>query len=313
MKKYKAVVIGCGRIGAEEWRYKNNIKPVTHAAAYFMHPKIELAALCDTDSKKLKKANKLFEGVALYESAAKMLKENNPDIVSVATHADTHFKFAKMAAESGAKAIICEKPMANSIKKAELLIKICKQKKCLLFINHSRHFDPLIKKWQEKVQNGLLGKILQVNCLYYNGMFNNGTHIIDLLRWFLGEVKEVSGVLNMTTSNPKKGENIDAIIIFQNGSRAVLQSVTEEKKLTEWIFYGEKGDVALKKLGIEVCYKNVKFGTKRSLALPMVSHVTSCLEDKEKPQSTGQDGLEVLKILFAIKKSAQNNGKITSL
>ena len=54
MKKFKAVVIGCGRIGAEEWRYQNNIRPATHAAAYFKHPKIELVGLCDIDSEKLK-------------------------------------------------------------------------------------------------------------------------------------------------------------------------------------------------------------------------------------------------------------------
>jgi len=313
MKNYKAVVIGCGRIGAEEWRYPNNIKPVTHAGAYFRHPKIELVGLCDIDSEKLKKAKRFFGGVALYDSAKKMLKEIKPDIVSIATYANTHYTFVKMAADFGAKAIVCEKPIADSIKKAESMIKVCKMKKCLLFINHSRHFDPLIEKWQEKVKNGFLGKVLQANCIYHNGFLNNGTHMVDILKMFLGNAQKVSGFFNELTSNPEKGKNIDAIVFFKNGARAVIQSLPEKSRLTEWFFYGETGDLALRNLGMEIWYENKKSGSERSLALPMASHVVSCLEKKEKLKSTGQDGLDVLKILFAIEKSAKNNGRIVKI
>jgi|SRR3989344_26562 len=313
MKHYKAVVIGCGKIGAEEWLYQKNIKPVTHAGAYVKHPNVKLVGLCDIDPEKLKKAGRFFSGVSLYRSASKMLKEMKPDIVSVATHTDTHYRFVKMAAEAGAKAIVCEKPMASSIKKAELMIKICHKKKCLLFINHSRHFDFLLKKWQTRIQNGVLGKVLQATCVYHNGFFNNATHTVDLLRWFLGEVKEVSGVYNFSTSNPKRDKNIDAQLYFNNGARAFLQSVPEKKKMTEWFFHGQKGDVSLKKLGMEIHYKNSKEKKHRSLTAQMVLHIISCLEKKEKPKSTGQDGLEVLKILFAIEKSAKNNGNVIKI
>ncbi|MBU4462042.1 Gfo/Idh/MocA family oxidoreductase [Patescibacteria group bacterium] len=313
MKNYKATVIGCGRIGAEEWRYQKNIKPATHAAAYWNHPKIELAGLCDIDSRKLKKTKKFFPGVPLYSSARKMLKEIEPDIVSVATHPDTHFKFVKMAAESGVKAIICEKPMSDSFIKAESMVKICEEKKCLLFISHLRHFDPLIRKWQEKVKKGLLGKISQVNCFYHNGFFNNATHTVDLLRWFLGEVGVVSGFYNLETSNLEKDKNIDAIVCFKNKSNAILHSLPQKRGFTEWFFYGEKGELAIKKLGMEISYKNLKIGKPRSLMAPMVSHIVSCLEGKEKPLSTDQDGLAVLKILFALEKSAENNGKVITI
>ncbi|MDO8530232.1 MAG: Gfo/Idh/MocA family oxidoreductase [bacterium] len=313
MKKYKAVVIGCGNIGAGEWLYPKNIKPATHAGAYVKHPDITLVGLCDIDPEKLKKAGKFFPGVPLYHSAKKMLQEISPDIVSVSTHTDTHSQFVIMAARAGAKAVICEKPMASSIKKAESMVEICKEEKCLLFINHSRHFDDLLGKWQKKVRGGLLGRVARVEATYHNGFINNGTHMIDLLRWFLGEVKKVSGVYNPLTSNPKRDKNIDALVYFKNGAKAVLQSVPQKQGLTEWIFYGPKSSLSLKKLGMEIHRKNTKIGGQRSLMGQMVSHVIACLEKKERPISTGQDGLAVLKILFAVKKSAQHNGKITSL
>lgn len=308
-KKYKAAVIGCGKIGAEEWRYKKNIKPATHAGAYWNNPKIELVGLCDINSQKLEKVGKFFPNIPLYSSAKKMLEETMPDIVSVATQPNTHFKFVKMAAILGTKAIICEKPISDSLKKAESMVKICKEKKCLLFIGHLRHFDPLIRRWQGRIKNGLLGKILEAKCFYYNGFFNNGTHTVDLLRYFLGEVEWVSGTYNLKTSNPERDKNIDAIICFKNKGKAVLQSLSHKRGLTEWFFCGEKGELAIKKLGIEVTYKNLKIGKARSLVLPMISHIIFCLNGKEKPLSTGHDGLAVLKILLAVKKSAGKQGK----
>lgn len=312
-KKYRAVVIGCGKIGAEEWSYPKNIKPATHAAAYLQNPKVKLVGLCDIDSQKLRRAGRFFPGTPLYFSAEKMLEETKPDIVSVATHPDTHFELVKMAAGIGPKAIICEKPISDSLAKSESMVKICKSKGCLLFIGHLRHFDPLIKEWQEKVRNGSLGSISQVNCLYYNGFLNNGTHVIDILRWFLGDVEWVSGFYNLDTSNPEKDKNIDAIICFKNKSRAIIQSLPKKIGLTEWFFHGEKGELAIKKLGMEISYKNLKIGKPRSLMAPMVSHIISCLEGKEKPVSVGREGLAVFKILFALKKSAERQGKIIKL
>lgn len=312
-KKYRAVVIGCGKIGAEEWSYPKNIKPATHAAAYLQNPKVKLVGLCDIDSQKLRRAGRFFPGTPLYFSAEKMLEETKPDIVSVATHLDTHFELVKMAAGIGPKAIICEKPMSDSFKKAKLMVEICKRGKCLLFINHLRHFDPLMRKWQGKVRGGLLGKSLQVKCNYYNGFFNNGTHMVDLLRWFLGEVERVSGFYNLETSNPKKDKNIDAVVFFKNKSRAILQSQFQKRGLTEWVFYGENGELKIKKLGMEIRYGNLKIGKSRSFMSSMVSHIVSCLEGKEKPVSVSREGLAVLKILFALKKSAERQGKIIKL
>ena len=310
MRKYKAVVIGCGTIGAAEWLYPTSIRPATHAAAFFQNTNITLVGLCDTNLKQVKKAGKFFPGVPLYSSAAAMLKETKPDIVSVAAHQDSHYELVAMAARLGVKAIICEKPMANSLQEAKSMVKICREKKCLLFINHSRHFDGILSQWQAKVKKGILGNIFQAHCLYHNGLFNNGTHMVDLLRWFLGEAKSVSGVYNNSTSNPKRDKNIDATIYFANGARATLQSLPEKSGLTEWAFYGRKGNVFLKNLGMDIHYQNTKSAKPRSLMAQMVSHVVACLEGKEKPKSTGQDGLEVLKILFAIKESAKNNGKV---
>jgi len=325
-KKYKAAVIGCGKIGVEIGNYRKDVRPATHAEAYKTHPKIELVGLADIDEKRLKIAAKYFPGVPLFKSAESLFKKIKPDIVSITTPADSHSQLVQLAAKYKTKAIICEKPISNSLKEAEKMIKVCRNNKSLLFINHQRRLDPLIRKWRDKIKNGLIGDILQASCYYYNGLLNNGTHCIDLLRFFLGEIEWVQGVTNLKTSNSKNDENIDALIGFKNNIRATMQSLSKNYGFFSFYFYGTAGRLAIKNLGYEIEYRKLtknkyyknfyqlstpikQEGKTRSFLESTVNHVINCLEGQARPTSTGEDGLATLKILLALRKSAKNNAK----
>jgi predicted dehydrogenase len=326
-KKYKAAVIGCGKIGVEERNYIKEVQPATHAKAYQNHPQIELAALVDIKPERLKVVARYFPNVPLFKDTKKMLKEIKPDIVSIATLPNSHFELVKLVAKSGTKAIVCEKPIALSLKKAEAMIKFCQDPKSLLFIDHQRRFDPLIREWQSKVKKGLIGKIFQGTAYYYNGLFNNGTHIVDLLRFFLGEIDWVRGVINLETSTFKDDKNVDGLIHFKNGTRVALQSLPQNYGFSNLYFYGNQGRIALKNLGYEIEYSKLiknryyksyyqlsevpeRMGKVRSFMRGMAEHVVSCLDGLENPVSTGEDGFAALKVLFALKKSAENNAKL---
>ncbi len=326
-KKYKATVIGCGRIGAEVGNYSKEVQPGTHAGVYQNHPKIELAALVDINPDKLKVAEEYFPNVPLFKSAKEMLEKINPDIVSIATPPNSHSELVRLAAQFKTKAIVCEKPISESLKEAVEMIKICRQSKSLLFINHQRRFDPLIRKWRDKIKSGLIGNVLQGSCYYYNGLFNNGTHIIDLLRFFLGEVSWVKGIFNLKTSVFREDKNIDALIGFRNGTRVSIQSLSKNYGFFNFYFYGTKGLISLKNLTYEIEYKKLiknkyckgyyqlskpikKEGKARSFMSSMVKHVIACLERRDQLVSRGEDGLATLKILLSLRESAKNNGKL---
>lgn len=330
MKKYKAVVIGCGKIGVEEANYRKAVQPITHAASYYNNQRTELVALVDIDKKRLKIARKYFPQVPLFDSGKEMFEKIKPDIVSIATNSNSHAYLVKMAAKYKTDAILCEKPITESVKDAEEMIKICKQNKSLLFINHQRRFDPLLQKWQAKIKKGSIGKIIQVNCYYYNGLFNNGTHVVDLLRFFLGDIDWVRGVINKQTSWKRNDKNIDALIGFENGALVSMQTLAKNYGFLDFSFYGTKGYFAVKNLGYEVEYRKLIknkyfknyyqlsdkteiYGKMRSFMRPVVEHIVSCLDGKAKPVSRGEDGLSVLKILFALKQSAEQNSKVIKI
>ena len=329
-KKYKAAVIGCGKMGAEEWNFSKELYPETHAASYKNHPRTDLSALVDIDQKKLENAGKYFPEVALFNSAKEMLEKIKPDIVSIAATSDSHASLVELAAEYKVPAILCEKPIAESIKQAEKMIEICKKNNSLLFINHQRRFDPLLQKWQVKIKNGLIGKVIQANCYYYNGLLNSGTHVIDLLRFFLGDIDWVKGFVNTKTSWKKNDDNIDALIKFKAGTVATLQTLPKNYGLSDFHFYGEKGYFAIKNLGYEIEYRKLieskyckgfyqlsenikKEGGARSLMSSVVGHIVFCLDGRTKPASRGEDGLAALKIIFALRQSAKKQGKTIKL
>jgi predicted dehydrogenase len=331
-KKYKAAVIGCGRIGVEAGLFKKEVQPATHAGAYKTHARIELAGLVDINPERLKMAARYFPGVPLFESSKEMLVKLKPDIISIATHVDSHLELIKLVSNYRTPAIVCEKPMAGTLEEAGEIIDLCKKSGSLLFINHVRRFDSCLRKIKQDIKGGKIGELIQGTYYYENGIFNNGTHLVDLLRFFIGEIDWVMGIQNKKTKNKnlKKDLNIDGFLHFKNGTMVNIQSFPFKYGISEMYLFGSKGAIFLKNLGYKVEYKKLiknkffkgysqlsenmeSFGKIRSFMAPMVEHVVKCLDGKEKPISTGRDGLEALKVLFALKESSKNNSRIVKI
>lgn len=326
-KKYTVAIIGCGKIAIEVENYSKPTQPATHAGAFTSHPRANLVGLCDISQERLQRAKKFFPEVPLFLSAEKMLSELRPDIVSIATQSSSHLELVKLAIQYKAKGIVCEKPIADTLEKAKEMVALVEKSKTILIINHMRRFDPLIQKWQKKIKEGLLGDILQGSCYYYNGLLNNGTHIIDLLRFYVGEVKWVRGLFNEKTSWVENDSNIDALLGFENNAVVTLQTLPRNYGFLNFYFYGTKGRFTIKNAGYKFEYRKlvenknykgyfnlseplIEEGDLRSFMRPTANHIISCLDGKEKPKDTAKDGYKALQVIYALRKSAKQKGKI---
>lgn len=326
MSKYRAAVIGCGNIGAATGNYNKAVQPGTHAGAYLDNKDTNLSALVEKDIKRHDFLKKNYPQVPLYTSTKKMLKEVKPDIVSVAASTQFHFSIVKDLAEFKIKAILCEKPLAYNIKDAKRMVKLCKKSKSLLIVNHQRRFDPLLVKWSERIKKGFLGGIYQGNAYYYNGLFNNGTHLIDMLLMYLGEVDAATGEYNKQTSWNPKDKNVDGSLLFRNKARVTVHSLSKNYGYFGLTLFGEKGMLRVSHLGFTVEYRKKiknrffkgfyglsrdiqKEGRPRSMIKHSVKHIIRVLEKKEKPKSTGEDGLKTMLVLEAMCQSAKSKGK----
>lgn len=335
-KKYKVAIIGAGWAGVGSELDLLRIKPASHAEAAAVNKRVKLAAFVDTDPRALKLTSRLYPKVPQFPEAQAMFDEVKPDIVIIATNPDTHSRYIELASRNRVKAILCEKPISHDLSDARRAVAAAKKNKALLFINHQRRFDPLVRRFRNYVRNEYVrdtffGKPKAAIAYYNRGLYHAGTHFIDLLRFFLGEVKWVSAVRR---EGAAKGDfAADCFLGFATGAVAILQYYDSGNFLhSDVSFFGQGGRLDLKKqAGLEIettgirsspdysgyrelDYEHSKtFGAPRSWFKPIIPHIIDCLEGRDKPVSTGTDALRALEIIEALIKSARSGGRKVNL
>lgn len=329
-KVYRAVVLGCGNIGALLEADPMRPKPATHAGAFMRNPQTALVALVDSDAKNLAAALQLFPKAKGYASVAQCLAEMQPDIVAIATPPATHKALIDFCGKSGVRAIICEKPLSYSASEAKAIERLVKKYGMLLVVNYQRRFFPLFVKAKAAVQT-CLGKVEQVTCYYSNGVTNNGSHILDALD-FLLEDPAVSVMAKVAAHNrtcPKGDVNIDALITLRSGATVALLSIDQAFwGINDIKIYGSKGEVLLSDYGYSLTetpvgtsvfggvnqllmHKAKKAHSKESMVNGVLNHVLACLSKKTKPKAgTAGQSIATLTVLDALLKSAQTKKSV---
>jgi len=337
-KKYKAAVIGTGRIGMLHENDPKRLKPATHVGMWANHSRADLVAVCDNDPEKFPIAEQLCPGVATYTDPDRLLSETKPDVISISTWRDTHYEMMKLAMKHGVKVIVCEKPIAEKQEDAEEIVREARAQGVELLINHRRRFDPLLYPFRDDLKNGLIGELLQVSTYYVYGLLTTGTHLIDALRFFLkdiaGEVTWVSGFpFPKEHFAPDDDSCLDGFIGFENGLKVSIQSLNmKDYDHFDFYFYGRKGKARFYNIGRNIdIYKVIdsvehegftelentpsdrRGGAPRDQFGLMADNAIDCLEGKATSLSTGEDSLKALETLIAMQESARQGGKPINL
>ncbi|MGH9866179.1 MAG: Gfo/Idh/MocA family protein, partial [Candidatus Acidiferrales bacterium] len=256
---YRAGIVGCGRIGCGFDDDPRRGYVSTHAGAYACTPGVELAALCDLDEEKLERYGEKFCVRGRYIDCARMFEQEKLDIVSICTLSATHIEIARAAVKSGVKAIFCEKPIAENLSAADEMIRLCAEHNVLLLIDHQRRFAPLHQRVAAFLRDGGLGRVQQATCYYTAGVANTGTHLIDLLRFYLGDVKWVEGRISANASSSDADPNIDGWLGFADGSVAAIQACdVRAYSIFEIQLLGTKGRLHVTSHGFEAEFEEVR-------------------------------------------------------
>ncbi|MHB0875958.1 MAG: Gfo/Idh/MocA family protein [Anaerolineae bacterium] len=197
--KYRAAIIGCGRISG------------AHAKAFAESGRYELVAVADIREDAAQTLAAQHGGPAVFSDYRRMLAEVRPDVVSVCTWAGQHAEMTVVAAESGAKGILCEKPMAPSLLEARAMIEAAAVNGTKLAVGHQHRFDPSWVKARELVAAGAIGTPLLAYVRPGDGLLNNGTHFIDGARYILGDpaTQWVMAQVERRTDRHERGQPIE--------------------------------------------------------------------------------------------------------
>lgn len=273
-----------------------------------------------------------------------ILLSKEVDAVVIATPVFTHYALAKKALENG-KHVLLEKPMTGTVKEAEELMAIAKQKNLLLMVDHTFLYTGAVKKMKTLIDENAIGTIQYFDSTIINlGLFQPDVNVLwDLaphgISMLLYLIKQKPYSVNATgISHTKNGiENIAYLTVNYQADfvahfscswtspvkiRSLL--VGGDKKMmlfndlepTEKIKiydtgYDYKSDEEKKRLLVDYRTGDVfipKIETKEAL-LGMADDFINSIKNKTEPISTAQLGLDVVKILEASQLSIKNNGK----
>ncbi|MCE2395078.1 Gfo/Idh/MocA family oxidoreductase [Candidatus Poribacteria bacterium] len=154
--KYRVGIIGCGGIGT---RYATAFQQ--------LRDRVEVVAACDILEEKVNALVEQFEIPSAYTDMQQMLSKEALDIVGVTTHNREHVEPTIAAAQAGAKAILCEKPMALNMKDADRVIEACERSGTKLAIDHTMRFEPNWRCVKQMVDDGVIGTLLHIEAQNY--------------------------------------------------------------------------------------------------------------------------------------------------
>ena len=180
---YKALLIGCGNIGAMyDW---DNEHVLTHAKAYSKIDEIKVDYF-DTNNQQSSMVADRYNGNVIFDLDKAFEKEY--DIISICTPTSTHYNLLCKALKSKAPVIICEKPISTNKNEIDKLISLYGVSESKVLINYIRRFQLSFQKLKNII--AILQKsdeLSSISIRYQRGFINNCSHALDLLQFLFKE------------------------------------------------------------------------------------------------------------------------------
>jgi predicted dehydrogenase len=183
------VVVGLGQIGmASDLALDPEVYVYTHARAFHQHPAFELLAGVDGSAQRRAEFTKAY-GRPVYATVSEALREIDPAVVAIAVPTEAHAAvLQEVLALRKPSAIICEKPLSYNRDESVSIVASCAQAGSQLFVNYIRRADPAVREIKTRLDFGQIATPLKGVAWYSKGLFNNGSHFVDLLQYWLGEL-----------------------------------------------------------------------------------------------------------------------------
>lgn len=258
MTKYKAIIIGCGKI-AGIYDDVNDTYVYSHAKAYISNANISLDGCSDLNLDNAKKLSNKYNIPLVNDNYLVMIQDIKPDIISVCTPDKTHYSITKEILDQKylPSIIFLEKPACQNKNELKELINLSDEKNVKILVNHSRRFDTLHKELKYKVSNNEFGRLIKADAVYYSGWQHNGVHIIDTLNFLFEDELIIESLLNRKHSPYDDDYNLDFKCKFKNIDALVYLTTMDENyyQLFEFDFKFEKARIRLEDFGNRISYE----------------------------------------------------------
>jgi predicted dehydrogenase len=323
---YRVGIVGLGRVAGsiqdEVTGYAGRmLLPYSHTHAYAAVPQTQVCAVADVDPQKsaafVERWQPHFGDIATYTSYEGMLQSEELDIVSVCTHAPLHAPVTQAAAQSGVKAVFCEKAIATSLAEADAMIAACAENNVKLVVNHTRRWDPYYETALDLIQDGRIGSVRTISVHFAGVLLHTGIHWLDAMllfsqsspTWVMGNLAP-----GADTARDAGGT---ACVAFQNGVMGFIDG--QSGPIFEVDVIGTAGRLRLSNSDAEFFTFDTATRTMVQRPFPLVTYPRSgmqgaveetiqCIEEDRPSRSDGHAGRAALELAAAVYASHSSNG-----
>jgi predicted dehydrogenase len=216
-----------------------------HADAIAALPSARLAAVTDVDASAAE-AFAAGRGTAAERDLDALLARSDVDVVCVCVPSGQHAEVGLRAVKAG-KHLAVEKPVDVTLEAADRLIGAASDAGVALTVISQHRFDPGLIEARRLIDEGALGRLVLGEAstkwyrsqAYYDSaawrgtwamdggsLLNQGIHYVDLLRWCMGPVAEVTAVCTTQAHQIEAEDTSLAIVRFTSGAVGTIVSST---------------------------------------------------------------------------------------
>ena len=301
-----------------------------------------LRVICDVDRNRLEQLQPMYEGVEICDSYEELFARKDIEGIVIAAPAVQHYPLAKQALEMG-KDIFVEKPLSLHVEHAEELTQLAQKTGRVLMVGHLLQYHPAIQKLKSLIREGALGKVQYI----YSSRLNFGKlrteenilwsfapHDISAILCLLGEEPTSiaahggnylnANVADVTLTSCNFASGVTAhifvswlhpfkeqkLVVVGDRQMAVFDDMQTDRKLVlyphkiEWL---DRHPIAKRSEG-----QVVPLPALEPLRLECL-HFLECISTRQTPNTDGNNGVRVLRILNASERSLRNQGAVQNL
>ena len=286
---------------------------------------------------------------AVYDDAEALIRQEKPDFLDIITDVGTHRRFVELAAALKTP-VICQKPLAPTLADARAMLECCRQAGVPLLVHENWRWQTPIRELKKWLDGGVIGRVFRARVTYSNSfpVFDNqpflrdlpqfiltdiGTHILDSTRMLLGEARALF-CRTRRVHTDIRGEDVATVMLdMVSGATVTCEmsyaSRVEHDRFPETYIFIE-GDQGSLELGPDYwirattkdgtlarrypppryAWADPRYDLSQSSGVACNADLLAALQGRRAAETTGEDNLRTLELVFACYASADTGQAI---
>lgn len=310
-----------------------------------------LAAVCDRDPEKAQAAGSRF-GVPHFTDMARMLDEMKIDLVDIATRMDSHKELAAIAAARGVGAVV-QKPLAPTWEDCVAIVEEAKRHSAWLAVHENFRFATAMRNVKKVLAQGTIGRPSWARLSWRTGfdvyrgqpylaqeeklvIQDVGIHVLDLARFFLGEVEHLTCETQKRNPRIKAEDTATIMMRHVSGAVSVVEATYAAKRGNDpfpetlleiegdggslIVTKGEKMTVTTQDLTFEdqiggplLAWTSRPWHVSQEAVLHTNRHMFERFRDRAAADTSGEDNLKTYALVEAAYESARTHQAVKPL